>query len=265
MRCEILTDPEMFKRGARMLQAMIEAAPIPIEVRERYVGDCEILMVYGTGHPIRRAWQLQHLSNGGRMIGWDLGYWDRAEGAMRATLDADHPWPYIRPEPPDRWNAAGIPLREDWSEQGEVVVAGMGPKSNRAHGLRPLEWERVAIAEARAAYGQRRIIYKPKKMSYPRPAGVLLTAADIASALRGASLLVCRHSNVAVDACIAGVPVVCEDGAARALYDVRPIAAPFHPTTEQRRRFLESLAWWQWRPEEAAAAWTYLLDRIRNG
>ena len=35
----------------------------------------------------------------------------------------------------------------------------------------------------------------------------------IADVLNGCSVVVCRHSNVAVDACIAGVPVECEGGA----------------------------------------------------
>lgn len=72
----------------------------------------------------------------------------------------------------------------------------------------------------------------------------------IEKALQGCSLVVCRHSNVAVDAIIAGVPVVCYDGAANAIYNseltkiVEPVAEPI------RLKFLRNLAWWQWRDSE---------------
>lgn len=76
----------------------------------------------------------------------------------------------------------------------------------------------------------------------------------IDEALRGASLVVCRHSNVAVDACVAGIPVECDDGAAAALYRGNP-----NPTREQRAEFLRRLTFWEWRPDEAAQAWDWIL------
>lgn len=268
MRCEVLVDPKMFPRGERMLKAMIAAAPIKLKVRQTYQGDCELLMVYGTGHPVRRPWQLKHLAKGGRMIGWDLGYWNReAHGtfAMRCTLDADHPQRFIRPEPAERWERAGIELREDYDPKGPIVVVGMGPKAHRAHGLKPLAWETRAIRAAQTIAGSREVVYKPKRPSDISPAIVpVLSEKSITQALRGASLVVCRHSNAAVDACIAGVPVVCEDGAAAALY-TGAMAAPTMPTRQQRLAFLHSLAWWQWTPEEAAQAWKYLLSRVHCG
>lgn len=265
MRAEILIDDGMFPRGARMLRAMIEAAPIPLKVRRVYRGDCDLLMVYGTGHPVRRPWQEQHLAKGGRLIGWDLGYWNReADGtfSMRATIDADHPHHLIRPEPPERWHAAGIKLREDADPHGPVVVVGMGPKSNRAHRLRPMAWELRAAQAAQLAYPGRRVVFKPKRSTDGALPGFQTAGGPIAEVLKGASLVICRHSNVAVDACIAGVPVVCEDGAAVALYGQRCIASPAHVTPAQRLAFLQSLAWWQWRPDEAGDAWKYLLGRL---
>jgi len=268
MRCEVLVDPRMFPRGDKMLKAMIAAAPIKLKVRQTYRGDCELLMVYGTGHPVRRPWQQQHLARGGRMIGWDLGYWGRRDNgtfAMRCTLDADHPQRFLRPEPGDRWARAGIELREDCNPAGHILVVGMSPKAHRAHGMKPLSWETQAVRAARAVADGRLVLYKPKRPGEPVPPGVaVVQTKNITEALRGASLVVCRHSNAAVDACIAGVPVVCEDGAASALYTGK-ITSPTVPTREQRLAFLQSLAWWQWTPEEAAHAWNYLLNRINCG
>lgn len=265
MRCEILTDPDMARKGARMLAAMIAAAPIPIEVRTTYQGDCDLLMVYGTGHPIRRPWQRRHVANGGRLIGWDLGYWHRSAGNMRVTLDADHPQAFIRPEPLQRWRDQAIELGDVWKPEGHVLIVGMGPKANRAHGLPVLQWETQAAKIAQAAYPNRRVIFKPKKSTDPMVPGITCDRNPIEQALHGASLVLCRHSNVAVDACIAGVPVVCQDGAAMALYGGGTLLAPTVPTTAQRLAFLRSLAWWQWTPAEAPKAWAYLLDRIKRG
>lgn len=267
MRCEILIDRDMFKRGAAMLDAMIAAAPIPIEARERYVGDCELLMVYGTGHPIRRPWQQQHLANGGRLIAWDLGYWHRPEGAMRLSIDADHPAKLIeRKADPSRWRAAGIELRADYKPNGHVLIVGIGPKSCKAYGLMPMQWELRRGKQALFETTGRRVIYKPKRPHDAPLRGFPVSRDDIATALRGCSLAVVRHSNVAIDACIAGVPVLCEDGAAVALYgDEFNFRNPRIPSVDERRAFLESLAWWNWKPTEAAQAWQYVLHRIKSG
>ena len=234
---------------------MIDAAPIEVAVRESYVGDCEILMTYGTGHAIRRPWWMKHLARGGRCVGWDLGYWQHEEGTMRLTLDADHPQRWIRDEPAARWDACRIELREDFSADGPVVIVGLGKKALKVHGLAPLQWERGAAA--RVANLGRKLVFRPKRSTDARLKGVAIGMGEIEEVLRGASLVVCRHSNVAIDACIAGVPVICEDGAALALYQ-RGQA----PTTEQRLQFLRNLAWWQWKPNEAKEAWTYLLSRL---
>jgi hypothetical protein len=75
-------------------------------------------------------------------------------------------------------------------------------------------------------------------------------------ALAGASLVICRHSNAAIEACIAGVPVECSGGAAHWLYSRTP-----RPTTEERLDFLYRLAWWQWRFIEMKSAWLFLMKK----
>lgn len=268
MRAEILTDRLMVDRGANMIRALIKAAPIEIKVREKYVGDCEILVTYGTGHPVRRPWWQKHRAAGGRCIGWDLGYWLRKEPntfRMRATIDDDHPHAFIRPEPPHRFDADGLRLRNVAKKGGHVILVGLTRKANVAFGIGPLEWERRQYKRIRELYPDRHVIFRPKRAHDPIPPGVrVMFKQPIEELLEGASLVVCRHSNVAVDACFAGVPVVCEDGAARALYG-SDIANPHVPSAAERREFLRSLAWWQWKPEEAGEAWTYLLNRIEFG
>jgi hypothetical protein len=80
----------------------------------------------------------------------------------------------------------------------------------------------------------------------------------IQNVLRGASLVVCRHSNVAVDAVVAGVPFEAEDGAATWLK-----GKPY--TIGNRLDFLRRLAYWQWHQGELYDAVQFaqsIIDKI---
>lgn len=262
MDVEILIAPEMADRGSRMLIAMAEAAAAsgvnPI-VTAKWRRRAPVLMVYGPGHPVRRPWLLEHLKRGGRVVAWDLGYWMRdTPGAfnMRLTIDADHPHDQIIPEPPERFDAAGIALREDFEPGGPIILCGMGIKQRRMRGNDSRQWEVAALERIRRQYPKRQVLYHPKRPE----SGLHRTQAAmgrIEDVLKSASLVVCCHSNVAVDACIAGVPVDCEDGAALALYRNNPA-----PSRAERLEFLRSLAWWQFNPTEATLAWSVILRRL---
>lgn len=264
MRAQILIQPETARRGSLMLEAMRDTAPIDIKVRDTYKPDGGLLVTYGTGHVVRRPWWERHRQAGGRCIGLDLGYWDRAEpdAGMRVTLDTDHPPQFIRPESANRWDSRGQALRED-AGAGPVLLIGQGSKAVKVRRESPLQWE---MRQLKALQQQgRTVIYRPKRAKEQVPRGIAISRHEtIEEALVGCSLVVCRHSNVAVDACIAGVPVVCEGGAASALYG-KDLCNPTPVTPSQRLDFLRSLAWWNWRPSEAAQAWAYLLDRIQCG
>lgn len=257
MDCEVLL-PKIARRGKTIMDAMIAAAPkvaVRCIVTETHQKRSKWLMSYGLGHPVRRQWTEAHVAAGCRLIGWDMGYWDR-DRSMRVTVDHGHPWRLMRDMPGDRWAAAGIPLREDFDPAGPVILVGMGRKSREQFGHRPQEWELRTLAAIRAAYPDRQVLYRPKKPE--SLAGCANIDGPISDALKGASLVVCRHSNVAVDACMAGIPVVCEDGAAAALYGA-DLAHPVNPDREARLRFLQNLAYWQWSPSEAVQAWKFLI------
>ena len=260
MRCEVLIDPEMAKRGARMLDAMIAAAPMPVRVGKHYKGGTELLMVYGTGHPVRRQHWMQHKEAGGRVIGWDLGYWNREQQTMRLTIDHDHPQALIRPEDPGRFATSGIVLRDDSKAAGRVLIVGMSAKANRANRIGRNQWESRAARLAKLDFPDRQIVFKTKRDTDPPLPAFQTLRGPIEDALRGASLVICRHSNVAVDACIAGVPVRCEDGAAYALYGKKKP----NPTAAERLCFLQSLAHWQYTPDEAALAWTHIIKKLKS-
>lgn len=244
-----------------MMQAMCDAAErsgVELIKSDTWQRQAPVMMCYGLGHVGRRPWIEEHLRKGGRLIGWDLGYWRREDPGcqMRLTIDADHPHKLIGPETPERFDSQNIKLREDYCESGPIILCGLGRKQRAHKKLFGQEWEFAQVAKLRREYPRRDILYRPKRPE-DSPLGLRTIGGGIEEAIRGASLVVCHHSNVAVDACIAGVPVLCEDGAAYALYKDNP-----KPTREQRLEFLRSLAHWQYTTAEAPLAWWFIKQKL---
>lgn len=229
-----------------------------VELREGYRDGVPLIVLYGVGAPAQAPVRRQHVGSGGRAILWDAGYFHRAgpDGYLRLSIDADHPQALLdrTTDDPARWHRLGIGLREDFDPAGPIVLAGLGKKS-RSY-LNAWDWEARKLAELRQRFPGRRVIYRPKP-KHPSPG--LNTETDattpIAKLLRGASLVVCRHSNVAIDAALAGVPFEAEDGAATWLQ-----GKPY--TRENRLSLLHRLAWWQWRPSEARQAWSFIRSMV---
>lgn len=257
MHCEIILPSGMRKRQRTMLDAMVGAASragVQAAPVAAYTGCAPVVMTWGLGHPGRRAALLQHVRQGGHVVGWDLGYWHR-DDHYRLTMDNDHPRELLRDMPGGRFDAAGIALRQDYAADGPIILVGLGEKSRKVLGHEGQQWEERMYYALRTAYPRTRILYRPKR---PETFGLCeVVQGEIADVLRGASLVACNHSNVAIDACIAGIPVVCNDGAAAALYG-NDVTNPLHATHAQRLAFLRRLAWWQWSPNEAMQAWAFV-------
>jgi hypothetical protein len=248
----LIGDGLMARRGKRMLAAMAAAAPPGTITSAHYTGTRRLLMMYGAGLEQRRLALAKHRAAGGRVAVWDLGYWDR-DDAMRLAVDSLHPTAEQLALAPDGCRR-GHALREDANPAGPVMLVGLGRKSAALYRLQPMEWERKRLQVLKKRFPGRRILWRPKgRFEEQMPGTTYHYGLPIEAALRGCSLVVCRHSNVAVDACIAGVPVECEAGAALALYEGNPT-----PTVEQRLEFLRRLGWWNWRPSEASQAWDWI-------
>lgn len=263
MRVEILMHGQIAETGKRMLQAMAEALEADggqVSRTQTYAGRSDILMLWGVGKPQHDAARRRHLATGGRVVMFDLGYFGDRKHNARLSIDHDHPqaWLDFAPDDVDRWEKQGIPLLEHVEPQGPVLLIGLGRKS-RAY-LRQPDWERRKLKALQAEFPWAEIIFRPKS-----PDRVALPiksdeSTPIDQLLAGASLAVCRHSNVAVDAAIAGVPFRCEDGAAIWLQN-----KPF--TRDNRLQFLRRLAWFQWSPDEAAQCWAFtkgLLNAVEH-
>lgn len=192
----------------------------------------------------------------------DLGYWARKRsrndyaGYHKAVVDARHATKYFRrARPGDR--LIGVPRLEPWKNGGgpHIIVAGMSAKGAAASGLRPLEWETATIARLRELT-TRRIIYRPKpswRDARPLPGALFSPGTQpIAEVLREAHALVTYHSNAAIDALAAGIPVHAADGLASVMSmpSLDCIEAP--PRDGDRGQFFADVGYCHWTVPEMA-------------
>ena len=253
-KIELMIDPHIKGlRGAAMMRALADTIPTGGKVTTGYSNQGELLVLYGIGKPERTDIAKRHMAAGGQVACWDLGYWDREE-SLRLAFNGYHPTAEHLALAPSSGCRKEFVLREDANPEGSVLLIGLGAKSGVLYGLRPMQWEATAFKRIAKFYPDRKVVWRPKGR-YPTPFKDLEVSHGfpIEEALVGKSLVVCRHSNVAVDACIAGVPVWCDDGAALAIYkDVQ------NPDRETRAEFLRQLGWWNWSPAEAPQAWSWI-------
>lgn len=244
-----------------LLRALMQAALAaghPVREGRQASHRCDWLVLFGVGSPQHDAARRQQVAMGGHCIHWDYGYVarDKIGGHLRLSIDQDHPQRWFDATAPDpsRWDALGVPLRKHTDPAGPIILVGLGTKSRTY--LNDEDWESRTLARLEQRFPNRRILHRPKPgHGYTKLHCERDTTTTIAELLRGASLVVCRHSNVAVDATIAGVPFECEDGAAAWL-----TGKPFTPA--QRLDFLRRLAWWQWRVAEAPLAWAFIVATL---
>ena len=257
----ILITPATAHKARRFLLSLAEARPT-VDVSSTY-RDCDVLMLYGLGGADRLPIATAHLAKGKPFIAWDLGYWDRGRTGrkFRLSFNSNHPDSVMAGDspPPDRFESAGLATGNVGNPAGPIMIVGNGAKSNAVWSR---DWAAKKSIELAKRFPDRTIIYRPKP-GHPMESGVKyhsVSTGPIDDELHSISLVVCRHSNVAVDACRMGVPVVCDAGAASVIYPQSLDQKGNQPSEGQRMNFLNRLAHWQWGGDEAAQAWQF-IDR----
>lgn len=264
------------RRIAEAMRAGIRLAGDEVELATAYFGrgvqgDVAIAYGWNTWHQAFEAYR----AAGRHFVYIDLGFWGRKpkgrrlEGYHKVVVDAWHDEAFRVGNPPDRYAASGPPVQPFRIDDGRryIVVAGMSAKSARTHGLQPEEWERWAIREIRR-HTDRPIVYRPKPSwadaTVLPGAGYSPPSETTASILGRAYAVVTHHSNLAVDAVIAGVPVFAKTGVAAAvsMRALEEIDNP--PFPDDRRPWLADVAYCQWTPAEmeAGLCWRHIRPQV---
>jgi hypothetical protein len=198
----------------------------------------------------------------------DLAYWLR-EQHFKVTINDRHPNAYfmLRDMPHDRFNSFGLKI-SPWADKkpdSPIMLAGMSGKAAWSWGMKPEEFERKFIPEI-AKHTSREIIYRPKpsfRESTKLPGAQLDKSPEYK--LAGLHAVVTHHSNVGIDALMAGIPVFCRRGAAQPLAlsvdsDLSRIEEPIYP--EGREQLFANLAYCQWSLAEmiSGKCWRHLRE-----
>lgn len=192
----------------------------------------------------------------------DLGFW-RRDTHYRLVVGGWGPERYVRAGlPSSRLAKLGVDIKP-WKEGGDtIIIAGSTGKSCAEHGIAYRSWEMRAAQLLRDS--GKRIVYRPKPtdpFKAPLP-GVEYDQLPIDESLSGACALVTHHSNAAVHALAAGIPIHCEVGAAAA-FSVPMFDIANTPRLDGREQFLADVAWLNWSLDEmrAGEAWAHMKER----
>lgn len=193
----------------------------------------------------------------------DLGYWNRKKarsdygGYHKVVLNARHATEYFQRGRPSDRRTIECPTVSPWQPEGRhIIIAGLSGKGALSSGLKPLEWEQWAIKVLRRVT-DRPIVYRPKP-SWKDARPIPLTqfspgTVSIEDALVGAYALVTLHSNAAIDALCAGVPIFAGEGLASVMSveNLRDIVEPRRDI--DREQFLNDVSYCHWRRSEIAS------------
>lgn len=179
----------------------------------------------------------------------DHGYFLRGhyDGYYRVSFNGFQCEPY-GPADPTRWERLNVPLRP-WKRRGRhVVICPISQMVAEFLHVDPVQWLNAVIAEI-SLHTDRPVIIKPKD------------GKPLASALEDAWCLVTHSSNAAVDAAVAGVPVITlgESCCEAISWDFENIESPHWP---YRENWVHWLANNQWTIDEirSGEAWTSLTN-----
>jgi hypothetical protein len=215
--------------------------------------DADLICGYGWHPWMQEAYRKQP----DRVVHVDLAFWTRNKyykiamggetGRWSSLVDFDYP--------SNRFDMHQVTVKESRLPGRRVLVAGMSGKAAKDWGYEPEQWERSAIERLRKA-GAELIVYRPKPTF---PASTPLPGAEydkqglsIEVRIHHVDAVVSHHSNVAIDALVAGLPIYVDTGISKSLSvpSIEDVVGAKAPDYEIRYRFLKQVAWHQWTLEE---------------
>lgn len=196
----------------------------------------------------------------------DLAYWDRGR-SYKVSVGARHPTAYFQrvKHGSDRRVRYGVEPKP-FAKNGRIILlAGMSVKGAWAEKEGEFGYYERQVVEELRKHTDRPIVYRPKNkgVSVGIPGTKLsLMSEPLVPLLRKSHAVVTRHSNVAVDGLVEGVPAFAKAGVASALglQDLSKIETPYYPDEYAREQFLNDTAYCQWTEEELrdGTCWRHL-------
>lgn len=226
------------------------------KTEHRIATEPDLIAGYGWKPVMREA----HQRWPDKVLHCDLGFWSRSADLKTGYLKLAFGgrWSPVVDREYDGARLAAHKVRIEPSRAPgkRVLVCGMSAKAAGTWDLRPQEWEERAVKALRRAGAE--VIYRPKQTWY---AAIRIHGSDfdrtgtIEQAMRRVDAVVSHHSNCAIDALAAGLPIYVETGIAKTLSvpAIEDVVGAEAPSIEARTAFLRQLAWHQWRLEELAA------------
>ena len=165
---ELVIDPPMIRRASAFMAGLDAARPADSVVSPIYLGLKKTLVVYGAGASSRKDYIARHVAEGGRVVYWDLAYWDRFR-SMRLSIDGLHPTAEqlegLYPGRPRR----SFQLRNAYKKDGHILLIGLGPKSEKSLSVDAKAWATAKARALRDRFAGRRVIWRPKKYLFKVP------------------------------------------------------------------------------------------------
>lgn len=188
----------------------------------------------------------------------DVGFWSRDDYMKLALGDRWSPL-VDRDYDDSRLRRHGVTIMPSREPGKRVLVCGMSEKAAGTWNLKAQEWEQMAVRRLLKAGAM--VLYRPKPTwsgKHPIPGAGYDLVPTIEQTLRKVDAVVSHHSNAAIDALAAGLPIYVETGIARALSvpTIEDAIGAQAPDYERRAWFLRQVAFHQWSMKElASGAW----------
>lgn len=245
-----LAQPTFWRPVADAFEACFRGRGWTVKATQQRIATLPDLVAgYGWKEVMREA----HQRWPDRVLHCDLGFWSRTTHLKLALGDrwsplADHEYD------DSRLRQHKVKIQPSRKPGNRVLVCGMSAKAAGTWKLQPQEWEAKIVKHLRRAGAE--VVYRPKP-SWLGARQIHGAAYDrshrsIDEALRTVDAVVSHHSNAAVDALAAGLPIYVETGIAQSLSVPTPvdIIGAEAPSIEARIAFLRQLAFHQWTLEE---------------
>lgn len=253
---EVFVADDQSRRAVKVLHRV--AKILGIEPVSAAQCKADMLVLWGWGGRQQQQAIERQFQAGGHVVSLDFGYFDRNRDSVRISIDGFHPQHLLQYA--DREDRQRHLARERlYNESGHVLVVGMGHKSRELLGFTSTEWERMAVNQARHVFPDAEIFYRPKTNVNERIGGTVSACdGNIRGALVGARLAIVRHSNVAVDCAVYGVPCVCVDGAGAFLWGKEISQGACSFDADRAADFIRRVSWFNWLPDEYREMITFI-------